>query len=428
MKKLIAFLLCFLLSSVSYAEELITSELFFTNIHIIPISNYVVKQSNLNDFSIVALQDATIQGHIRGSLWVGGTLRSADWIFVDDGSINHSGAKTSYIYNNESSIQFKSRTSEQSKYAYNGLTDDAVHKTANYWINTLDKLKESNCVYIEPDSNGHADIIGWSTPGITQYQAQGDDETKQSSNIVYWTDATSVTIAGIIGFVIAPKANVVIQSSNNRISVVGKTVTVNWAELHVNYGIPNIPTPTPSPTPTPTATPTATPTQTFTPTPKITNSPSPTPTNKIPSPILTPVITIVTIVTYTPQPKITPTPTTTLVKTNTPRPSLIPLTPTPTPKITISPTPTHTSTPKITNTPSNTPVITTLKPTPTFTPKKTPSTSTIIPTSTPTPTTTPTIDPKRIPKRPGIPIHIINEYDTPLGLEIIINHVGDCFD
>jgi hypothetical protein len=85
---------------------------------------------------------------------------------------------------------------------------------------------------------------------------------------VYWTDATSVTIAGIIGFVIAPKANVIIQSSNNRISVVGKTVTVNWAELHVNYGIPNIPTPTPSPTPTlsPTPTPTTTATPTLTPT------------------------------------------------------------------------------------------------------------------------------------------------------------------
>ena len=32
------------------------------------------------------------------------------------------------------------------------------------------------------------------------------------------------------------------------------------------------------------------------------------------------------------------------------------------------------------------------------------------------------------PKTPGTPILIIEEYGTPLGVEIIINHVGDCFD
>ena len=32
------------------------------------------------------------------------------------------------------------------------------------------------------------------------------------------------------------------------------------------------------------------------------------------------------------------------------------------------------------------------------------------------------------PKNPGTPILIIEEYGTPLGVEIMINHVGDCFD
>ena len=35
---------------------------------------------------------------------------------------------------------------------------------------------------------------------------------------------------------------------------------------------------------------------------------------------------------------------------------------------------------------------------------------------------------KTPPPRRGTPITIIDEYDTPLGIEIIINHVGDCFD
>ena len=32
------------------------------------------------------------------------------------------------------------------------------------------------------------------------------------------------------------------------------------------------------------------------------------------------------------------------------------------------------------------------------------------------------------PKTPGTPEEIIEEYETPLGVEVIINHVGDCFD
>ena len=32
------------------------------------------------------------------------------------------------------------------------------------------------------------------------------------------------------------------------------------------------------------------------------------------------------------------------------------------------------------------------------------------------------------PKTPGEPFETIDEYDTPLGVEVVINHVGDCYD
>lgn len=34
----------------------------------------------------------------------------------------------------------------------------------------------------------------------------------------------------------------------------------------------------------------------------------------------------------------------------------------------------------------------------------------------------------KTPKVPGNDLTLIDEYDTPLGVEVIINHVGDCFD
>ena len=48
-------------------------------------------------------------------------------------------------------------------------------------------------------------------------------------------------------------------------------------------------------------------------------------------------------------------------------------------------------------------------------------TNTIIKQKEPTPGT-------KTPKRPGTPLETLEEYETPLGVDIIINHVGDCFD
>ena len=51
--------------------------------------DYVMHLSNSKGYSIIALNDAFIDMHIRGSLWIGGTLTSNDWCGTDDGSIDH---------------------------------------------------------------------------------------------------------------------------------------------------------------------------------------------------------------------------------------------------------------------------------------------------------------------------------------------------
>ena len=122
---------------------------------------------------------------------------------------------------------------------------------------------------------------------------------------------------------------------------------------------------------------------------------------------------------------------------------------TPTPSPTPTPTPTPTETPTI---PTATP---TIIPTPTETSTVVTETPTVTPrpSPTPTPTPTPTIPPlppaiakevkeTKIDEQGQVWLYIepeghegkwqklisINDYGTPLGIEVIINHVGDCFD
>ena len=49
-----------------------------------PIYDFSPTLSNLNNFSIVALNNFNMQGHIRNSIWVGGTLTGESWMCVDD--------------------------------------------------------------------------------------------------------------------------------------------------------------------------------------------------------------------------------------------------------------------------------------------------------------------------------------------------------
>lgn len=215
----------------------------------IPTADYTVTLSNLPNFSLVALNNATINGHVRGSIWIGGTLSGGEWKFVDDGSVNHSGAGNSYIFNNESHIQFKGRTSEQSETAYYQLTEDSVNSTKSYWRNLINNAGSNETwIYVEPNENGHVDLQYW------DYQAQGSDESHNVIEKIYWTDATSVTLGGLAGHLIAPKATVTIINCNHCGSIVAKNI-ITSGETHINYwnppGPPNTPTPSESPSPTP---------------------------------------------------------------------------------------------------------------------------------------------------------------------------------
>ena len=211
--------------------------------------DYTINLSNLPSYSIVALHNATLNGHVRGSIWVGGELNGGEWKFVDDGSIGGNSPTDSYVHINNSSIQFKGRTSVQSTNMYRLLTDAAISNTRGYWQNIVANAGSNETwIYLEPDENGHVEIMAW------DYQCPGSDESQSSINKIYWTDATSVTMGGLAGHLIAPYANVTIVSCNHCGSVVGKNITTS-GESHINYWNPPSP-PEPSPTPTPTPTPT----------------------------------------------------------------------------------------------------------------------------------------------------------------------------
>lgn len=220
-----------------------------------PISDFTPSLSNLNQFSIIALHDFTMRGHIRNSIWIGGTMTGESYMCVDDGSIGGSGAHTSYVYNNQSEVQFKGRTSEQSSSAYMRLSDDAVTSNANYWYTIYKNLGNNNetCIYVPASENGIAYIHGGD--GFPRYQCEGSDESSMSSNVTYWTDAVTVDVIDICGFIIAPSSKIILHG-NNRVSVVGNSVIMDWAEIHINSGNPTTVDPTPTPTPQPTPTPT----------------------------------------------------------------------------------------------------------------------------------------------------------------------------
>ena len=249
---------------------------------------------------------------------------------------------------------------------------------------------------------------------------------------------------------------------------------------------PVVITPTPTPTPTATPTPTITPSPTPTETPTATQTPSPTPTNpptETPEPTetstQTPTVTPEQTSTPSASPSPTPTerPTDTQTPTSTPTPiatATVTVTTTPTPAPTFTPyyvftmpppvTPTPSPSPTATQTPTHTPENTstpTAKPTPTYTPKPTETstatqtpdatatgtvsntpvaTSTptqtveVTPTATPTHTPKPTESPTPMPTFIPIPnivlqeLYSIGDYLTALGIDVMINHAGDCFD
>lgn len=281
--------------------------------------DYEIGLDNLYKYSIIALNDADINQHLRGSIWVGGTLTGSQ--YIDDGALNGVPASDSYIYNNISQLYFKSRTQYQSAESYFLLSYKAVENTRLFWFNMMNDLVNGNesFIYIEPDENGYVDLRLWN------YQAQGNDETQQTISTVYWTDATIIDMGGIAGHLIAPYADIYITYCNYCGSVVGWNIYTN-GEAHINYYTFEKPEPiekiTPTPTPTITPTPTPTPTVTPTSTPTPTETPTPTPTL---TPTITPTQTPTSTPTPTPTPTVTPRQTVPVVRP-TPGPHTVPIT------------------------------------------------------------------------------------------------------
>ena len=194
---------------------------------------YNIDLYNLNKYNLVSLENANIRCHVRGSIWIGGTLTGSQ--YVDDGSLNGESLSNSYIYENQSTIYFKSRTTQQSQDAYYKLAAQSVIDTTNYWKNILSILpKNSEYIkYVEPDVNGYVDIRYW------DYQCPGADTSISTIPILYWTDATKVDMGGLAGHLIAPFADIYITYCNHCGSIVGKTITTD-GESHLNYWVPTV--------------------------------------------------------------------------------------------------------------------------------------------------------------------------------------------
>lgn len=199
------------------------------------VCTYNIDLYNLNKYNLVSLENANIRCHVRGSIWIGGTLIGSQ--YVDDGSLNGESSSNSYIYENQSTIYFKSRTTQQSQDAYYKLAAQSVIDTTNYWKNILSILpKNSEYIkYVEPDANGYVDIRYW------DYQCPGADTSISTIPILYWTDATKVDMGGLAGHLIAPYADIYITYCNHCGSIVGKTITTD-GESHLNYWTPTIET------------------------------------------------------------------------------------------------------------------------------------------------------------------------------------------
>lgn len=255
-----------------FQEQSPQQDLFYTQQEDVPVdivySDYVVDLQNLYKYNIIALQNADINNHIRGSIWVGGNLTGSQ--YVDDGSLNGEIASESYVANNISNIYFKSRTMQQSLTSYKGLTDQAVNNAIDYWTQIINSFPNDgvNYIYLPPDENGFVDLKRW------DYQAEGSDETMQQIQKVYWTNATSIEMGGLAGHLIAPYADIHIVSCNHRGSIVGWNIYTD-GESHINYWTPELKGEVePTETPIPILTDTPTPIPQFTEKPKPTQPPT----------------------------------------------------------------------------------------------------------------------------------------------------------
>ena len=188
--------------------------------------------NHLYQYNIIALNNADINCHVRGSIWVGGALTGNQ--YIDDGSLNGIAESDSYVYFNSSEVNFKSRTEAQGPESYIHLTDAAVINSREYWTSMLENFPNTkNFIYVQPDENGFVDLKYW------DYQASGGDSAISSFPIVYYTDATYVEMGGLAGHLIAPFADINIVSCNHCGSIVGNNIYTD-GESHINYWTPDL--------------------------------------------------------------------------------------------------------------------------------------------------------------------------------------------
>ena len=223
MKKfLLGLTLCITLSLTPYA---VYAEDFETQEN---TQSPVVNIDNLSDYNLVALNDADVNCHIRGSIYVGGVLTGNQ--YIDDGSMYGEPGSESYVYDNQSNLYFQSRTVNQSLDAYQKLDEKAASATANYWENILASCPNDGdkYVYLKPNEDGSLDMKKW------DYYGAGSDEAYQEIPILYWTDAKRIEMGGLAGHLIAPLASIFIVSCNHCGSIVGKNIYTD-GEAHINY-------------------------------------------------------------------------------------------------------------------------------------------------------------------------------------------------
>lgn len=151
--------------------------------------DYQVTLNNLYLYNIVALNNAEVKQHTYGSVFTCGVLSGNQPI---DGSDN-------YVYNNASTIS-----------NYKLLNYDSIETNRNYWSELIEDLVygDESFIYLEPDENGQVSL------------SQDNNSTER----VFYTNASVVNASNFSGHLIAPFADVYIGAGSYYGTVVGWNV------------------------------------------------------------------------------------------------------------------------------------------------------------------------------------------------------------
>ena len=130
-------------------------------------------------------------------------------------------------------MYFQGRTENQSKDSYKNLSAAAVESTRDYWTNIINSFPNDgeHWIYVEPDENGYVNLQKW------DYQAQGNDESQEYIEKIYWTNASKIDMGGLAGHLIAPFANIIlitlgtIMANNKLEGDSAKVATMRWNEF-----------------------------------------------------------------------------------------------------------------------------------------------------------------------------------------------------